>query len=63
MTLKQLERLDNINYFAKFYHPLIRHIDCGRFAVLDDSEREDLLVFLEKKIKQIRKEKSKILRN
>lgn len=62
MSLEQLTRLDNINYFAQYY-PSIQFVDCGRFAILDHHEREEYLAMMEAKINKIRKEKMAILNN
>lgn len=63
MTVEQLKRLDNINYFAQVFRPMVRTVEYARFAILTDPEREELLVFMEDKINKIRKEKMAILNN
>lgn len=63
MSKEQLRRLDNINYFAKVFYPSVQFTDCARFAILNEAEREEFLVFMEKKINKIRKEKLSILNN
>lgn len=63
MTVEQLKRLDNINYFAQVFRPMVQTVEYARFAILTDPEREELLVFMEDKINKIRKEKMAILNN
>ena len=62
MTQEQLRRVDIVNSYVAVYK-IVMPIDYGRFAILDERERELCLQSAEGLIKKIKTEQELILRN
>lgn len=62
MTQEQLKRVDIVNYYAAIYK-MVMPIDYGRFAILDEKERELCLQSAEGLINKIKAERELMLRN
>jgi hypothetical protein len=62
MTQEQLRRVDIVNKYASIWK-MVMPIDYGRFAILDERERELCLQSAEGLINKIKAEQELILRN
>ncbi|MBE7708941.1 MAG: hypothetical protein E7Z93_00665 [Cyanobacteria bacterium SIG32] len=62
MSVEQLKRVERVNTYAAVYK-MVAPIEYGKFAILDDKEREDCLKSAEGLIMKINAEMELISRN
>lgn len=62
MSVEHLKRLDNLNYYAKYFLA-VPAVDAARFAILSDPEREEFLKRQEKLLNNILAQREGALNN